>query len=720
MNEPSRILPRTKGQKTTFRKAFQLITTSLLVLSLGMTMFLSHSGSPALAAPVPGIPTDNLTWVKTTDTSQFNTPNDPIDDSIEYTPTPGFIGDDSFTYQICDGTTPTPLCETALVSITVEAAPVGVTVSSPQILSANAIAAPLPQNDDVTMPQDTWVNIDVLANDSFGTGGPGTGPITIFPTCTTCTGPTSGTAKVNDGPRSPDPAGLAFLSYDPPPNYEPPAEYQNKLLISDSEVDEIFPPNPAAYAGVNLFLTDLSGAVTPTVDGDDDYYRLTTHNPPDIDFSREPSGVAYNPANGFLYFADDGRDKIHEVNPGNDGLYSTDDDIVKSFNSDAFGSIDPSGAAFDGRGNGHLFIADERLIPGETNEKDDEVYHIDLGTNGKLDLTDTVTHFDTAILGINNPEGVEFNPDNCTLFILSSRTADHRIAETTIDGHLLRYLEFEKIDGGENARNPAGLAYAPASGDPSKNNLYIVARGVDNDPPPPPTGSPIILGDPAENDGKMFEVTFEPGDRNAPPYVNAGPDQITSVPFFPNDINLDGTVTDGCSPALPGVTITWSVVEKPPGAVVNFGDASAVDTTANVSLAGEYTFQLEANDGAKITTDQVIVTVSLAVNQAPVVDAGPPQIITLPNDAILDGSATDDGLPFPPTLTTTWSVVGTPPGPVIFGDHTKPKTTASFTTPGIYSLQLTAHDTELFTSDFVTITVNAEGEQKVWLPLVKK
>ncbi|MEP6615435.1 MAG: Ig-like domain-containing protein [Ginsengibacter sp.] len=42
-----------------------------------------------------------------------------IGNSIVYMPSPGFLGLDSLTYQICDNSTPTPLCATAIVYITV-------------------------------------------------------------------------------------------------------------------------------------------------------------------------------------------------------------------------------------------------------------------------------------------------------------------------------------------------------------------------------------------------------------------------------------------------------------------------------------------------------------------------------------------------------------------------------------------------------------------------
>ncbi|WP_293691988.1 SdrD B-like domain-containing protein, partial [Spirosoma sp. 48-14] len=50
------------------------------------------------------------------------------DGTYTYTPNTNYLGPDSFTYQVCDLTSPTPLCATATVGITVTAGP-------PQIVS---------------------------------------------------------------------------------------------------------------------------------------------------------------------------------------------------------------------------------------------------------------------------------------------------------------------------------------------------------------------------------------------------------------------------------------------------------------------------------------------------------------------------------------------------------------------------------------------------------
>ena len=95
-------------------------------------------------------------------------------------------------------------------------------------------------------------------------------------------------------------------------------------------------------------------------------------------------------------------------------------------------------------------------------------------------------------------------------------------------------------------------------------------------------------------------------------------------------------------------------------------------------------------------------------NQRPTVTAGPNQTITLPGDASLNATVTDDGLPVPPgLLTCSWSKVSGP-GAVNFANPSFPKTTASFSTNGTYVLRWTASDSALSSNATVTITVNGQ------------
>src|SRR5438876_5375003 len=93
-------------------------------------------------------------------------------------------------------------------------------------------------------------------------------------------------------------------------------------------------------------------------------------------------------------------------------------------------------------------------------------------------------------------------------------------------------------------------------------------------------------------------------------------------------------------------------------------------------------------------------------NQAPVVNAGADQVITLPSIANLTGAAIDDGQPNPPgALTTTWSQVSGP-GTVSFSNASALNSTATFSASGAYVLRLTVSDGALAVSDDVAVTVN--------------
>ena len=116
--------------------------------------------------------------------------------------------------------------------------------------------------------------------------------------------------------------------------------------------------------------------------------------------------------------------------------------------------------------------------------------------------------------------------------------------------------------------------------------------------------------DPNIIDGKLFEVTAPQSGSggNLAPGVNAGPDQTLSIS---GSAQLDGTVSDDGLPNPPAlVTATWNMVSGP--GTVTFGNANSVDTTATFSAAGKYTLRLTASDGQLSTSDDAVITVTLA------------------------------------------------------------------------------------------------------------
>jgi hypothetical protein len=103
------------------------------------------------------------------------------------------------------------------------------------------------------------------------------------------------------------------------------------------------------------------------------------------------------------------------------------------------------------------------------------------------------------------------------------------------------------------------------------------------------------------------------------------------------------------------------------------------------------------------------------INHPPSVDAGPPQMLVLPDSVLLDGTVTDDGMPDPPgVMTVTWSQVSGP-GVMVFGNVLAEDTTASLSAAGVYTLRLTADDGLAIASDDVAII---GVERALYLPLI--
>lgn len=159
------------------------------------------------------------------------------------------------------------------------------------------------------------------------------------------------------------------------------------------------------------------------------------------------------------------------------------------------------------------------------------------------------------------------------------------------------------------------------------------------------------------------------------------------------------------------------------GMLVNAIDlaAAAADHPADVVLApgsndpGRMNLYLvtrgEDNDGHPTENDGMLfeMAVDLAPigNLAPLVGAGPNRSVTLPNQATLTGTVVDDGLPSG-SSTTTWSQVSGPATAAI-GSPSAPTTSVSFPQAGTYVLRLTADDTELQSTDDVTVFVAPQG-----------
>ncbi len=322
-------------------------------------------------------------------------------------------------------------------------------------------------------------------------------------------------------PPSPDPSGIAYDIA------------QNRLLVADGEVEEM-----AIYSGANYFESSLTGTL------------LRTSNT--RRFSDEPVGVAYDNAARVIISDDDTR-TLYMINVGSDGHVGGSDDTWTSFDTRDFGNDDPEGVSYDKAGN-RLFFSDGL---------GQEIFEQRAGSDGKLGTSDdVVSHFDTEVLNMYDPETVEYHPGTNTLFIVGK---DHdKIIETTLAGALLNTITLSGI----GLKSPAGMCLAPHSSIPGASSLYICDRANDND------------SDPSENDGKIFEITASilgaypgsgggggggstPGNSGGDFRVSTGSDDVeqsgSSVDLGSSDIEL---VTDGSTVQTVGLRFTGVTIPK--------------------------------------------------------------------------------------------------------------------------------------------------------------
>ena len=201
----------------------------------------------------------------------------------------------------------------------------------------------------------------------------------------------------------------------------------------------------------------------------------------------------------------------------------------------------------------------------------------------------------------------------------------------------------------------------------------------------------------SEPDSALVTVTASTPTNRAPeikssPVTTATVGQPYSYDVDATDPDAGDKLTYSLSTSLDGMTIdaTTGLIQWTPGQVA----------LANVVVR-------VTDLGGLFDEQNYAITISaVPTNQAPTVDAGSPQTITLPGTANLAGTVTDDGLPNPPgAVTLAWSQVNGP-GTVSFANLANATTTATFSSAGVYVLRLTATDSALSANDTVQITVN--------------
>ncbi|HEX3900825.1 MAG TPA: Ig-like domain-containing protein [Mycobacteriales bacterium] len=205
--------------------------------------------------------------------------------AVTYTPDAGFAGTDSYTYQVCDTSTPTTVCDSATVTITVP----------------NAFTD---KNPAITTPHDTAVKTDL--SDIVSTSGAPLDPTSV----TQATGPAHGSISI-------DPTTGA-VTYTPTATYTGPDSYQVNVCDTSTPTPLCHTSTVTVTVGANSVTavddadsTTVGVAVTTDVLANDTTgSALTPLDPGSVTVSSAPSHgstsvnsttgkVTYTPAAGF-------------------------------------------------------------------------------------------------------------------------------------------------------------------------------------------------------------------------------------------------------------------------------------------------------------------------------------------------------------------------------------------------------------------------------------
>jgi hypothetical protein len=255
---------------------------------------------------------------------------------------------------------------------------------------------------------------------------------------------TSGPFKSADatGYGSGDPSGLAYV-----PSLQ-------KLFIADSEHDE-----SPFLSSTNLFSIGPNGAV--------EGYSM-------IGFTKEPTGLAFNPGNGYLYITDDDKQEVFWVDPTSPSTKKG------SFDTASLGLVDTEDPKFDPE-PGNIFVLDGSLKKiFELTPQGEFVSSIALPTVMK------------------DAEALAYDPSHKVFFVASGKST--RIWELDRSGSILATTDLLSSSSYLNPIGGAkptlkGLELAPSSdpNDGTKMNLFVADYGVDQ-----------------RNDGRLFEVNLGP------------------------------------------------------------------------------------------------------------------------------------------------------------------------------------------------------------------
>ena len=291
-----------------------------------------------------------------------------------------------------------------------------------------------------------------------------------------------------------------------------------------------------------------------------------------------------------------------------------------------------------------------------------------------------------AVLTVNNPSPTVqiTSPINQTL-LARSNVVISATATNTTPGVTISWVEFFA-----NATNSLGFAVVPTNGFYQLNWI------------PPIGGTDVLTALAMDNRGtNAWSGPVTNRVRDLPAVSINSPTNGSLFGPAPANVTISATAL------ADGATIT-NVVFYQGTNILGADSSSPYSFTWNNVAAGAYTLKAKATDSTGLSgvSSNVVITVD-TTNQPPLVMAGPNQTIDLffTNGVQLEGFVSDDGLPRGSTLTVTWTNLSGGTN-VTFVNSNLPVTSAYFWATGMYTLQLSANDSQYTViSSNLTITV---------------
>ena len=231
---------------------------------------------------------------------------------------------------------------------------------------------------------------------------------------------------------STDPAGIAYVP-------------GMGFFVSDSEVEE-----SPFFRTTNLWKLQPDGTVVQL-------YSL-------LNFTSEPTGLAFDSGTGRLYISDDDQFKIFWVDPANPTVK------LGEFDLRHLGCNDPEDVAVNPN-NGHLFIVNGDQVAGPT-------------ARSIIEIDNTGTQvFSTIVLPaeIKDPEALVYDASHDVFYVGGGFSPDVWVVDRS--GNILQkldVLEGYRHETNNTAVNVKDLELAPSSDpndDPSTLNLYVADYG---------------------------------------------------------------------------------------------------------------------------------------------------------------------------------------------------------------------------------------------------